>query len=113
MKGRFEIFQFDPGEYRFRLRAFDDQTIMASEPYCSKSGCINGIELVRKKAAFLGNYELKQTAAGKFMFLLRASDESHMVASVLYETEADRENGIASVMQYAPAAILQDTTDQL
>lgn len=47
---KFEIFRDRRGEFRFRLRARNGEIIAASEGYALKSGCLNGIESVRKNA---------------------------------------------------------------
>ena len=48
---KFEVYADKAGEFRFRLLAKNGQNIAASEGYASKSGCMNGIESVRKNAA--------------------------------------------------------------
>ena len=47
---KFEIYTDNAGEYRFRLKAKNGQIIAASEGYKKKSGCLNGIESIRKNA---------------------------------------------------------------
>ena len=47
---KFEIYTDKAGELRFRLKAANGETILASEGYSSMSGCKNGIESVRKNA---------------------------------------------------------------
>ena len=47
---KFEIYTDKAGETRFRLKAANGETILASEGYSSMSGCKNGIESVRKNA---------------------------------------------------------------
>ncbi|MBQ2096387.1 MAG: YegP family protein, partial [Firmicutes bacterium] len=47
---KFEIYTDKAGETRFRLKAGNGETILASEGYSSLSGCKNGIESVRKNA---------------------------------------------------------------
>jgi len=49
MAGKFECYKDKAGEFRFRLKAANGNTILASEGYKSKSGCTNGIESVRKE----------------------------------------------------------------
>ncbi len=51
MAGKFECYTDKAGEYRFRLKASNGNTILSSEGYKSKSGCANGIESVKKNAA--------------------------------------------------------------
>jgi len=51
MAGKFEIYKSTNGEFRFRLKAGNGETIAVSEGYASKAGATNGIESVRKNAA--------------------------------------------------------------
>ena len=47
---KFEVYADKAGEFRFRLKAGNGQVIATSEGYKSKSGCMNGIESVKKNA---------------------------------------------------------------
>ena len=47
---KFEVYQDNSGEYRFRLKAKNGQIIAASEGYKALKSCLNGIESVRKNA---------------------------------------------------------------
>ena len=47
---KFEIYKNKKGEFRWRLRADNNQIIASGEGYTSKAGCKNGIESVRKNA---------------------------------------------------------------
>ena len=47
---KFEVYADKKGEFRFRLKATNGQVIATSEGYKSKSGCMNGIESVKKNA---------------------------------------------------------------
>ena len=47
---KFELFQDRSGKYRFRLKANNGQVIAVSEGYATKSGCLHGIESVKKNA---------------------------------------------------------------
>lgn len=47
---KFEIYNDKKGEFRFRLKAKNGQTIACSEGYKKKDSCKNGIESVRKNA---------------------------------------------------------------
>ncbi|VXB39136.1 YegP family protein [Aeromicrobium sp. 9AM] len=50
MAGKFELYRDKSGEYRFRLKASNGQTIAVSEGYSSKSSALNGIESVKNNA---------------------------------------------------------------
>ena len=45
---KFEVYQDNAGEFRFRLKAKNGQNIAASEGYTALKSCLNGIESVRK-----------------------------------------------------------------
>lgn len=47
---KFEIYEDKAGEYRFRLKATNGQIIAVGEGYKAKSGCLNGVESVKKNA---------------------------------------------------------------
>ena len=47
---KFELYLDKREEYRFRLKATNGEIILSSESYKQKSGCLNGIESVRKNA---------------------------------------------------------------
>ena len=51
MAGKFELYKDSRGEYRFRLKAGNGETIAVSEGYKSKSGALNGIDSVRRNAS--------------------------------------------------------------
>ncbi|MCC2597149.1 YegP family protein [Pusillimonas sp. MFBS29] len=110
MAGKFEIYKDKAGEFRFRLNAGNGQTILASEGYKSKASCLNGVESVKKNATSDSLFERKQTASGKHMFNLKARNGQVIGTSQLYDTEASRNNGIASVANHAPGAALDDST---
>lgn len=48
---KFEVYKDKSGEFRFRLNATNGQIIAVGEGYKAKSGCMNGIESVKKDAA--------------------------------------------------------------
>ena len=51
MAGKFELYQDARGEYRWRLKAANGQTIATGgEGYTSKAGCLNGIDSVKRNA---------------------------------------------------------------
>lgn len=110
MSGKFEIYTDKAGEYRFRLKASNGQTILASEGYKTKASCLNGVESVKKSAPNDALYERKQTQAGKFMFNLKASNGQVIGTSESYETATARDNGIESVKKNAPDATVVELT---
>ncbi|MDO8961854.1 MAG: YegP family protein [Methylophilus sp.] len=110
MAGKFEIYNDKAGEFRFRLKAGNGQTILASEGYAAKSSCTNGIESVKTNAPNDERYERKQTTSGKHMFNLKASNGQVIGTSESYESASARDNGIESVKTNAPTADIVDLT---
>jgi len=50
MPAQFEIYKDASGQFRFRLRAANNEIIAISEAYTTKAGCKNGIESVKENA---------------------------------------------------------------
>jgi uncharacterized protein YegP (UPF0339 family) len=102
--GKFTIKTDAKGEFRFNLEANNGQIILSSEGYKNMDGCNNGIESVRKNAADSTKFEKKDSTNGKFYFNLKAGNGQIIGSSQMYDSEAGRDNGIASVMTNAPEA---------
>ena len=47
---KFEVYQDKAGEFRFRLKAANGQIIATGEGYKQLSGCLNGVDSVKKNA---------------------------------------------------------------
>ena len=105
---KFEIYKDKKGEFRFRLKAGNGQTILTSEGYAAKSGCANGIESVKKNAADDAKYERLQAKDGSPYFNLKAGNSQVIGASEMYASESAMENGISSVKTNAPKASVED-----
>lgn len=102
--GKFEVYQDARSEYRFRLKANNGQTILTSEGYSAKAGCMNGIESVRKNSQDDGKFDRKESANGKHFFNLKATNGQVIGSSQMYAAASGMENGIASVKTNAPDA---------
>ena len=106
MAGKFECYKDKAGEFRFRLKAGNGNSILASEGYKSKSGCANGIESVRKNCIDPDRFVKKKTATGKFRFSLTAKNSQVIGASQNYASESGCNNGMKSVAKTAPDAVV-------
>ena len=110
------------GKFRFNLVASNGQVIGTSENYSSKDSCLNGIESVRKNAGSpvedqtaagytaITNpkYEVYTDKAGEFRFRLKARNGENILASEGYKAKASCMNGIDSVKNHAPKAVLEE-----
>jgi len=106
MPGKFEIYTDKAGKYRFRLKASNGRTILASDGYKAKPGCTNDIGYVKKNAQDDSNFERKETSSGKLRFNLKSTNNQVIGTSELYITKSAREIGIASVKYTAPRAVV-------
>ena len=104
MAGKFECYKDKAGEFRFRLKAGNGNTILASEGYKSKSGCTNGIESVRKNSQDPDRFVKKTTDSGKFRFNLTAKNSQTIGSSQNYNSASGCNNGMKSVATNAPDA---------
>ena len=106
--GKFEVYQDAKTEYRFRLKASNGQTILASEGYATKAGCMNGIQSVRENSQLDQRFERKQSKNAKYYFNLKAANGQIIGTSELYEAASGMENGITSVKTNAPKATVEE-----
>ena len=81
---------------------------MASEGYKTKAACENGIASVKTNASDDQRYDRKTSTNGKAYFNLKAGNGQIIGSSEMYESEAARENGIASVKKNAPDATIEE-----
>jgi len=98
MAGKYEIYTDKAGEFRFRLKAGNGQTILASEGYSQKAGCENGIQSVQKNSQDADMFKRKD-GDDKYSFTLVAGNGQVIGVSESYTSESARENGIESVME--------------
>jgi len=96
------------GEFRFRLKSSNGNTILSSEGYKSRSGCANGIESVRKNSQDPDRFVKTTTDSGKYRFSLTAKNSQTIGKSQNYESESGRNNGIKRVASHAPGAAVVD-----
>ena len=101
---KFEIYTDKRGEFRFRLKAGNGQSILASEGYKTKASCTNGIESVRKNSQDDSKYENLESKSGKPYFNLKATNGQVIGTSEMYESVSGMQNGIASVKKNARIA---------
>lgn len=110
MPGKFEIYKDKKGEFRFRLKSGNGETILASEGYQDRAGALNGVQSVKKNSDLLARFEKKTSASGKPFFVLKAANQQVIGTSELYESEDARDSGIKSAMHVAPLAATEDQT---
>jgi len=110
MAGKFECYKDKAGEFRFRLKAGNGETILSSEGYKSKASCKNGIASVQKNCSNPKCFEKKTTSTGKFRFSLKATNGQVIGTSQNYSSESGCNNGMKSVAKSAQGATIDDQT---
>jgi uncharacterized protein YegP (UPF0339 family) len=110
MAGKFEVYKDKRGEFRFRLKSGNGETILASEGYKDRSGATNGIASVKKNSDLLARFQKKTSESGKPYFVLKAGNHQVIGTSEMYDSDAACDNGIKSVMHTAPLAPVEDVT---
>ena len=110
MAGKFECYKDKAGEFRFRLKAGNGETILSSEGYKAKASCMNGIESVQKNCSDPDCFDMKETDSGKFRFNLKSTNGQVIGTSQNYTTAAGCDNGMNSVARSAPDAKIDDQT---
>ena len=110
MAGTFELKPASKGQFMFNLKAGNGQVILTSENYVTKQGAEGGIASVRTNAPLDARYERKVSARNEPYFDLKAANGEKLGRSEMYSSVAARDNGIASVKENAPTAVLKDLT---
>ena len=110
MAGKFELKLARDGQYHFNLLTGNDQVILQSELYLSKTSALNGIAAIKKNAYEDARYERLTSRSGKPYFLLKAGNHQVIGQSQQYESASARDNGIKSVKENAPDAQVVDIT---
>ncbi len=110
MASAFVLTNSAAAKFRFNLRAGNNEIILTSEHYETKSGALNGIASVRKNAPDENRYVRKTATNGSPYFVLTAANGEIIGTSELYSTATARDNGISAVMKTAPDAPLVDNT---
>jgi len=105
---KFTIFTGKDGQFYFRLVARNGEPILASEGYTNKSGCVNGINSVKKNAVKDDQFKRLIASNGEFYFNLVAENGEVIGKSETYKTKQGRDNGIEAVKSTAPSAPVED-----
>ncbi len=110
MAGKFEVYRDTKGEYRFRLKAANGETILSGEGYTNRAACDTGIASVQTNSQDESRFERKESSNGKPYFVLKAANHQVIGQSAMYSSEAARDNGIQSVIANGATDQIDDQT---
>ena len=102
---KFELYKSRNGQFRFRLKAKNGQTILTSEGYNTKAAAKNGIASVGKNAKRAGAFETRTGKNRKHYFNLKSANGQVIGASQGYAAAAGRKKGMESVKKNAGAEV--------
>lgn len=100
--GKFVILKSSNGKFYFNLKAGNGETILTSEMYETKQGCLTGIASVKVNAPTDERYQRFDTP--NYRFNLKAANGEIIGTSEIYSSKAAREVGIESCKREAPGA---------
>jgi uncharacterized protein YegP (UPF0339 family) len=108
-EAKFEIKLRKNDHFMFNLIAPNNEVILTSEGYTTKENCKKGIESVRKNSLVATKFlKLIDFPTTKVYFVLKAENGEIIGRSQMYESDATRKIGIASVKKFAATAALVD-----
>lgn len=110
MPSSYEIHKSGNGQFNFVLKAENDQVILRSEQYESKTSAQNGIASVQANSSHDERYEKKDSSDGRSYFNLKAANHQIIGTSQMYASAQARDAGISSVKENGPTAIIEDKT---
>ncbi len=111
-KLRFEVYQDNAKEYRWRLKAANGAILATSgQGYKAKADCKNGVERIRKDAADKLKFETYQDNNGEYRWRLKATNGQIIGSSSEgYTAKADCEHAIDLIKAGSAKAEVEDKT---
>ncbi|WP_442795414.1 YegP family protein [Pelobium manganitolerans] len=107
--GKYQIRRTGNGQFRWTLKASNGETLLTSESYVSKQGCVDGIASSKVCVADK-NFDKKTSISGQPYFNQLANNYQVLGTSEMYSSTSARDNGIDSVKRNAPTATIEDLT---
>ncbi len=104
MAAQYQLNKSTNGQFFFVLTANNNEPILKSELYTTKSAAVNGIESVKTNSPDDARYVRLTAANGQFYFNLRAGNNQVIGTSEMYTTERARDNGIEAVKKVGSTA---------
>lgn len=106
---KFTIFLARNGQFYWRLKSSNGETLCHSEGYTAKQSAQRGIESC-KLNALTGKYTVFQGNDAQFYWNLKAVNGETLCHSEGYSTKQSAENGVEACKRNAPVARIVDET---
>jgi uncharacterized protein len=100
---RLEVQQRATGAFHWDVRAASGEIVLSSESYTTEAAAYNGALAAQLAGQARGGYEVRESAAGSFYFVVKAANGHVVGTSELYAARASADAAIASLMGLLPA----------
>lgn len=110
MAGYYELKKSSDSQFMFNLKAGNNETILTSERYTTKSSAENGIKTVQNNCTNDSRYERRKSSRNEPYFVLKAANGEIIGRSEMYSSESAMENGITSVKTNGTTTTVKDNT---
>jgi hypothetical protein len=94
--GKLDLWQSTDGQWRFHVVSGNGRTLLTSEGYTSRTGALNGVLSVLDNGVDPAQYQLNQTANGKWNLRLRAGNYEVIAFTQAYSTKSNATRAIKS-----------------
>ena len=113
MSLNFEIYKDLLGQFRFRLKASNGETLLASEGHPHKRSAEAAIASAKKNATGDAFYERTASSGKGCCFVLRGTNYEVIGTSEMYGSALARDEGIEAVKAaVSTATVVNDTADE-
>lgn len=113
ISGYYTLFSGADNQFYFNLKAGNNEIILQSEEYTTKSNALNGIQSVQKNCPENERYQRKKDKNGNPYFVLTAKNGEPIGKSESYSSEQMMESGIESVKKNGVSKDVKDATDSV
>lgn len=107
MSGWYELSKSADGQYRFVLKAGNDETVLVSERYKAKQSALDGIASCQTNSPADGRYRRLLAQDGRPYFVLKATNGRVIGSSQMYAESSSREAGIEAVKANGPSKTIR------
>lgn len=107
MESVFSTFNETDTSYYFTFRTTNGRRIFTSKPYRYRSLCYNGIDAI-KQCVDMDECFHRKTSGDKFYFIFVSPHNEVIGSSINFETEVDRDNGVAQIKREANSSEISD-----
>lgn len=105
---KYQIFQGEDSQIRFRLKSRACETLLLSEAYRSKTGAVRGIASAMQYTQNDRFYSRRLSSNYKYYFVLKSKDGRILGTSEMFESKQCRDNAIIAVKRAARSARVDD-----